>query len=125
MRMVNNLKAKPPMLFDNLRDMVYKCADKFGDKLLYAYIENDVEKQWTYNDLKRNVDALGTALSSIGLLGKRIAVIGDTHPMYTALYITVVSGNGTIIPLDKEIDVSQIAAFLNHAEADALHTRRQ
>jgi long-chain acyl-CoA synthetase len=120
MRMVNNLKAKPPMLFSDLRDMVYKCAEKFGDKNLYTYSENDLEKTWSYNDLKENLDAVGTALSMLGLQGKRIAVIGDTHPMYTTIYLSAITGNGTIIPLDKELDISQIAAFLNHAEADAV-----
>ena len=40
--------------------------------------------------------------------------------MYTTIYLATVTGNGTIIPLDKEVALSQIAAFLNHAEADAV-----
>ncbi len=120
MRMLNNLKAKPPMLFDDLRDMVYKCEAKFGDKLLYAYTENETEKKWTYRDLKSNLDAIGTAFAKLGILGKRVAIIGDTHPMYTTIYLATVTSNGTIIPLDKEIALSQVAAFLNHAEADAV-----
>ncbi len=120
MRMVNNLKAKPPMLFDDLRDMVYKCEEKFGNKLLYAYTENETEKQWTFQDLKTNLDAIGTAFAKLGLLGKRVAIIGDTHPMYTTIYLATITGNGTIIPLDKELDLTQVAAFINHAEADAI-----
>ena len=70
--------------------------------------------------MKTNLYAIGTAFSKLGLLGKRVAVIGDTHPMYTTLYIATITGNGTIIPLDKELDISQVAAFINHAEADAI-----
>ena len=86
MRMVNNLKAKPPMLFSDLRDMVYKCAEKFGDKNLYTYSENDLEKTWSYNDLKENLDAVGTALSILACKEKELP-LSVTHTRCTPLYI--------------------------------------
>ena len=55
MKMINNLHAKPAKLISDLRDMVNSSAEKFGDKVLYRYLENKVEKTYTYNDLKNNV----------------------------------------------------------------------
>ncbi|MBQ1244654.1 MAG: AMP-binding protein, partial [Clostridia bacterium] len=119
--MENKYKIKGQFAsFTDLRDMVYKSNEAFGNKTLYIYSENDTRKEWTYNDLRANMDALGTAFSKLGLMGKRIAVIGETHPMYTTTYLATVCGNGTIIPLDKELDITQVVGFLNHAEADAI-----
>ncbi len=116
----NSTVGKAVADFKNLRDMVYKSQASFGDKTLYIYSEKDETKKWTYNDLRNNMDAIGTALSKLGFLGKRVAVIGETHPMYTTIYLSVVNGNGTVIPLDKELELSQVVAFLNHAEVDAV-----
>ena len=106
--------------FKNLRDMVYKSQAAFGDKTLYIYTEKNQTKEWTYNDLRNNMDAIGTALSTVGFMGKRVAIIGETHPMYTTIYLSVVNGNGTVVPLDKELEFEQVVAFLNHAEVDAV-----
>ncbi len=119
--MVNKYKLAGQFAeFKNLRDMVYKSQETFQDKTLYIYTENDERKEWSYNDLRSNMDALGTAFSKLGLMGKRIAIIGETHPMYTTTYLATVSGNGTVIPLDKELDMTQVVGFLNHSEADAI-----
>jgi len=115
-----NNKHKTIADFKDLRDMVYKSQASFGDKTLYIYTEKNQTKEWTYNDLRNNMDAIGTALSKIGFMGKRVAIIGETHPMYTTFYLSVVIGNGTVVPLDKELEFEQVVAFLNHAEVDAV-----
>ena len=115
-----NIATKTVADFKNLRDMILKSQASFCNKTLYIYTERNETKEWTYNDLRNNMDAIGTALSKIGFMGKRVAIIGETHPMYTTIYISVVNGNGTVIPLDKELELSQVVAFLNHAEVDAV-----
>lgn len=119
--MINFSKASKKVAdFKNLKDLVYQSEKSFGDKILYIYTENDTTKKWTYKDLRNNMDAIGTAFSKLGFMGKRVAIIGETHPMYTTIYLATVNGNGTVVPLDKELDLSQIVGFLNHAEVDAI-----
>ncbi len=120
MRMINTLKAEPPIFYTDLRHMVFTVGEKYGDKTLYEYHENGETKKYTYRQLRDNIEAFGTALIALGLAGRRIALIGDTHPAYLAVYIAAVSINSVIIPLDKELDLAQISAFLRHGEADAL-----
>ncbi len=120
MKMVAGVNEKPPIFYDDLRHLVLHTAEKFGSKELYIYLENGEKKAWSYNDLKNNIVSFGEALYLSGLNGKRIAVIGETHPVYTASYIAVVSAGGTIIPLDKELSREQIVLFLKRAEADAV-----
>lgn len=120
MRMVNNLHAKPAKMISSLRDLVDSSACSFGDKVLYRYNEEKETKSYTYNDLKNNVHAIGTALMQLGLSGKNVAVIGENHPYYATCYLATVTAGATIVPLDKELSQEQIAGFLELAEVEAI-----
>ena len=120
MRMVNNLHAKPAKMISSLRDLVDSSACSFGDKVLYRYNEDSETKSYTYNDLKNNVHAIGTALMLRGLSGKNIAIIGENHPYYATAYLATVTAGATVVPLDKELSPDQIAGFLELAEVEAI-----
>ena len=120
MRIVNNLHAKPPKIISDLRHLVYSGAEVFGDKVLYRYIENQEEKQFTYNELLENMNCLGQALYHLGLSDKHVAVMGEVHPAYTTTYLAVVNGGGVIVPLDKEIDLEDLGGFFEFTEAEVL-----
>ncbi len=120
MRMINNLHAKQAKIIKDLRDMVDGSALAFEGKNLYQYVEDQTVKSYSYQDLKDNMYRLGTMLLRLGLGGKRIAVIGDNHPIYTTAYLATVNCNSTIVPLDKELLQDQIADFMSLAETEAV-----
>ncbi len=121
MRMVNNLKgAKKPKVITDLRDLVKSGADAFGHKPLYHYIENGETLKYSYKRLYHETLQIGAALALKGLMGKGIAVIGHTHPRYTATYISVVNGGGHIVPVDPDLSNEQTAYFMNFAEVKAV-----
>ena len=120
MRMVNNLRAKPPKLITDLRDLPRGCAKAFGDKPLYHYFEGREIKTCSFNDIWNNMNRLGQALDKLGLLGKHVAVMGEVHPAYTTTYLSVVNGNGVIVPLDKDIAPEELNGFFEFTDAEAL-----
>lgn len=120
MRMVNNLKAKPPKMITDLRDLPRSDARVFGDKPLYYYIENGETKSCSHQQLWDNMNRLGQALIRLDLLGKHVAVMGEVHPAYTTTYLAVVNGNGVIVPLDKEIAPEELNGFFEFTDAEAL-----
>ena len=65
------------------------------------------------------MNAIGTALSRLSLMGQNVAVSGDTHPRWIASYLATVNGNGCIVPIDKEVSTEQTANFLNLSEVTA------
>ena len=111
--------ADPKMISD-LRDLVVSNAEKFGDTPLYHYKENKEIKTFSHKDQLEQMNALGTAFAKLGLMGKHIAVIGETHPNYMTTYFATVNGGGVIVPLDKELELEQIANFCNLAEVEAV-----
>ena len=121
MRMINNLKgAKPPKVIKDLRDLVKTGAEHFGDKDLYLYKDGSEYVGYSFNRLYDETVYIGTALESLGLMGKGVTVIGNTHPHYIATYLATVNGGGYIVPIDPELSNEQTAYFMNHAEVEAI-----
>ncbi len=120
MKFLNTLSADPPKQITDLRHLVYSSAEKFKDKPLYLYIEDGVEKKFTYTDLARDMDYLGTAFYALGIGGARVAVIGETHPKWITTYYATVNGGGVIVPLDRELKIESIIGFCCEAEVSAI-----
>ncbi len=112
--------AAQPKVIENLYHLVQSGAESFGDKVLYYYERGGEEKQFTYRDLFHHVNALGTALSDIGLFGKTVAITGDTCPEYIASYLAVVNGGGVIVPLPKELEIANFADFVRISGAEGI-----
>ena len=128
MKMINNLKgARPPKTITDLRHLVVSGAECFGEKSLYIYKDvNGEEAQYSYIQLKEEVEYIGTALYKLGISNKAVAVSGDTHPRYIATYISVVAGNGCIVPIDRDISLEATVDFLRLAECQAfVYTKAQ
>ena len=69
--------------FTSIRDLIEGNAKAYGDKAQYVYKKKKTEIQFSYNDALDTFNAIGTAFAGLGLTGKTIAVIGETHPYYT------------------------------------------
>ncbi len=119
--MINNLKgAHPPKVITDLRHLVKSGAENFGDKTLYFYKDVNGElSEYSYERLYNDINYMGTAFHKLGISSKNVAVSGDTHPFYIATYITMVAGNGCIVPIDKDISLEATVDFLRLAECQA------
>ncbi len=118
--MKKSVERRAPKEVTDLLQLVRTGAEQFGDKDIYIYLENKQEKHVTYEQNYENVLNFGTALCELGIAGKNIAVIGDTHPYYMASFISVISSNGTIVPLDKDLHDDALIDFMNIAEVCAV-----
>ena len=64
--------------FNNIKEIIYNSAEKFNDKPAFR-IKKKEEDKTTYTDISyeqflEDINALGTALYSLNLKNKRIAV---------------------------------------------------
>ena len=122
------MSRKTPRLFtpiSSLRDLYYKGAKLHGDKVLFRYYAKDGNIDTiTYSQFKYRTDRIAAGLDSLGLAGKRIAILSESSPEWFCTYLAVVSTGGVIIPLDKELVVEEISNFLNRSNADAIFFSR-
>ena len=113
-RMVRNL----PHIWD-INDLI-ECIRSHGDKTCYKYFEQGALKEMTYADVYDMLHQVAGAFDSLGLKGKRVAVIGDTSPQWLCTYMGALASGTIIIPMDKELALPEIEKFLEIVEADAI-----
>ena len=94
----------------DLKNLLESSADIWGDKVLYHQImPGDKEfTEFTYNQVRRDVRGLGTALIGLGLKGSHIGIIGANCYEWAESYFAVTGGVGVVVPLDKELSQEEL-----------------
>ena len=113
-RMVRDLPT-----VDNIVDLL-GYVKSHGDKVCYKYFEQGKLLEMKYSEVYELTIQIAAAFSKLQLAGKRVAVIGDTSPQWICTYMGAVASGTIIIPMDKELEVSQIEKFLEGVEAEAI-----
>lgn len=108
--------------FTDLRDMLKKSEEKFGDNAAYVYKTDEPGKfrEITYKQFAKDIKSFGTVLVNLGLKGKRIAVISDNRYEWCVTYLAVATGTGVIVPLDKALPANEIESLMIRSEVEAI-----
>ncbi len=105
----------------DLKDMLNKTKEIFKNKPAYKIKEkNKKYKIITHKEVRDMIDALGTALTTLGLQGKRIGVIGENRYEWEISYLAVVCGVGTIVPFDKSLPENELKRLIERSEIEAI-----
>ena len=110
----------PNELISDLRDMLYKSAEKFKDKTAFLLKDKNGRKyNISYEKFKEDVEAIGTILIEKGLTGQKIAIIGKNSYNWAVSYLAI-STIGVVVPIDKELHYDDYIKFLNIAKCSAV-----
>lgn len=107
---------------NDLRDMVHSSAEMYGEKTSFL-VKDKPRGEYrpvSFNQLKDDIDHLGTKLVEMGLKGKKVAIIGENSYKWVVTYLAVANGTGVIVPLDKELTGIEIRNLLERAKVDAI-----
>lgn len=107
---------------NDLRDMVQSSAELYGDKTSFL-VKDKPRGEYrpvTFNQLKDDIDHLGTKLVAMGLKDKKVAIIGENSYKWVVTYLAVANGTGVVVPLDKELTGIEIRNLLERAKVDAI-----
>ena len=110
---------RPLPTISDVRDYL-EVVNTHGDKVAFRYLEGKNIIDVTYAEFVNRVMTMSAGLEAHGLSGKRIAVIGETSVEWFATYLAVLATSGVVIPMDKELAISEISAFLDSVEANAI-----
>ena len=104
---------------ENINDLL-AYVKSHGDKVCYKYFEQNKLLEMKYTEVYDLTLKVAAAFSKLELSGKRVAVIGDTSPQWVCTYMGALASGTIIIPMDKELEISQIEKFLEGVEAEAI-----
>lgn len=108
--------------FTDLKDMLNKSAENFGERSAYIF-KTDKKGEFRtiqYKQLKEEVDALGTSLINMGLENKRIAIISGNRYEWNVAYLAIACGTGVVVPLDKALPANEIESLIIRSGVEAI-----
>ena len=105
-----------------LKEMLNDSVKIYSDHaaFLVKTEEGGPYKPITYSKFRDDVNALGTAFIDTGLGNSRIAIISENRYEWAVTYLATVNGSGIVVPLDKELPVSELKNLLIRSKADAV-----
>lgn len=125
--LVNNdprpaVKYKESRPITDIRDMILSSTALYPDNV--AFYEKEKKGapygKTTYREMTKKMNALGTALVDLGLMDKRIAIIGANSSRWALSYLATVCGTGVVVPLDKELPAETLEEFITQAQVSAV-----
>ncbi len=110
--------------YKDLKEMLKVSGEKYGNRPAYIIkTENENEKKYkeiTHKEFRNHINYLGTKLIDMGLKGKRIAVISDNRYEWAVAYLSIVTGTGIVVPLDKALPSNEIESLIIRSGAEAI-----
>ena len=105
----------------SLKDMLEQSGKLYAEKNAFLLRNQDGSYNGiTYSEFLSDVNAMGTAFADMGLKGRFIAVLGENRYEWGVTYLSAVNGTGVIVPIDKELPISDIENILRRCNAEVL-----
>lgn len=110
--------------FNNIKEIIYNSAKIYKDKIAFVIKKKIAEKvnyeNITYEKMLKDINNLGTALYSMYLKGKRIAIIGKNRYEWVLAHLTNMCGGIISVPLDKDLQYEELENSLIRSKADCI-----
>src|SRR5659263_145968 len=108
--------------FSNLKEMFQQSVSLYGNLPAFRFREDpkgEIIKR-TYREVGADVDACGTALLSLGLADKNIAVVGENSYRWCVAHLAIVNGIGISVPLDRLLPPEELLSLLARGHVSAV-----
>ena len=110
------------MYFTDLKDMLRQTGEVYGDRPAYKFKTGEAGKFRiiTHKKFREEINELGTALISMGLKGKRIAVISENRYEWQLAYLAISTGAGIVVPLDKALPDNELESLILRSQVEGI-----
>lgn len=116
-----NKKENEIVEISNLKDMLNKTKNIYANNIAYKIrVKPNRYRTITHLEVREMIDNLGTALISLGLKNKRIAIIGENRFEWEIAYLAVACGVGTVVPLDKSLPENELRKVIARSEVEGI-----
>ena len=118
-------KVHDSQKINDYRELLEMVEGKYSQNIAYKFKKNSVGKEVeyveiTYKQFVDDIKAFSTSLLSLGLEGKKIAIIGNNRYEWCTSYLAVTTGNMIIVPLDKALPDNEIESLITRSEAEVV-----
>ncbi len=113
----------PKREYTDMRHLVEDSGERYSDRIAYSFRKkaSDKEKvEITFDKVRDDVRALTTEFLSRGYQGKHVAVIGKNSYEWYLCYLSLLSADAVIVPLDRDWLANDLAETVLKAECEVL-----
>ncbi|MFA7420213.1 MAG: AMP-binding protein [Melioribacteraceae bacterium] len=119
--MKKDLKLYEVPKIESLQDMVLQSARKYGPKIALEDLNDTPIKSLTFRELLDNILLFGSALKQLGLKERaHVALIGENRVQWSLSYLTLMSFNYVIVPIDKNLTTNEIMNIIHESDSEAI-----
>lgn len=105
----------------SIQDMIIQSAKKFGSKIALEDLNNTPINKVTYRELLDNILKFGSALRNLGIKERtHIAVIGENRVQWAITYLTAMSFNYVIVPIDRNLTTNEIMNIMHESDSEVI-----
>ncbi len=105
----------------SIQDMLLRSANEYPDKIALEDLTDYPIPKVTYKELRDFVFRFGKALNELGLKERdHIAVIGENRVQWGITYLTAMTFNMVIVPIDKNLTTNEILNIIHESDANAI-----
>ena len=104
---LNNFVYNVPEI-SSIRDLCDGSCENFSENTAFVFREGEGVREVTYGEVYDNIKSFSSYLGSLGLEGKKIAVLGKNCYEWALTYLTVCAGVGIIVPIDKDLSAGDV-----------------
>ena len=106
----------------SVKDLLNGSEERYRGKgaFLQKFHPEGAFVEMTYQQARADLEGLGTALMNRGVYRKKVALIGRNSYQWQITYLTVMTGVGTVVPMDGQLDPEELARELAVTGADVI-----
>jgi len=94
-------------------DRFVECAERWPSNVALELQRQDRIESCTYAELRGMAESVGRWVTENGFeRGARLALMAENHPRWVAVYLGIIAGGCTVVPLDTALHSNQLNKLL-------------
>lgn len=107
----------------DFRQLVQRYQNLYIDKLAFEYKLEPKSTEYiriTYGEFVEDIKNLATALLSLNLRKKRVAIIAPNRYEWCVSYLAITTSDMVVVPLDKSLPVNEIESLIQRSAVETV-----
>ena len=105
---------------ESIKEMLDLAVKEAGNKNAFEYKNGDKIVKITYKQYVDDINSLGTALASLNMHNKHVAIIGENSYKWLTVYLCMLQSTGVFVPVDRELTCLDVINVLKHSDSEVL-----
>jgi len=106
---------------NSIQEMLLRSGNTYGDKIAFEDLNDNPIGTVTYKELLSSVLKFGSGLKQLGIKERtHIAVIGENRTQWAISYLTCLTFNFVVVPIDRNLSQNEIYNIIHESDVEVI-----